>query len=198
MKLGAHRNPKPAAALALVALAALITVALLAGGPSAQAQQPPATPASQADLDFPPPEPKRAPLGNLDSMLSRLVERVEQGVSTANAAAASAPISRGESVAVTFYTQGDASSLAEFLSANGGDPRNVGEGYVEAYAPVGLLVRASERAGVVRVSAIVPPMPAGDARLAPDSDSLETQNAPRGRGSVVSQGRCAAWGGCLA
>ena len=192
MKLGAHRNIKPAAALALVALAGLMAIGLVAGGPSAQAQQPLATPApaSQTDLDFPPPEPKRPPLGNLDSMLSRLVERVEQGVSTANAAAADAPISRGESVAVTFYTQGDAAALAEFLSANGGDPRNVGEGYVEAYAPVGLLVRASERAGVVRVDAIVPPQVAGDMRLAPgsDSDSLETQNAPRGRGSVVSQG----------
>ena len=188
MKLGAHRNIKPAAALALVALAALMAIALLSGGPSAQAQQPPATPASQTDLDFPPPEPKRAPLGNLDSMLSQLVERVEQGVSTADAAAASAPISRGESVAVTFYTRGDATALAEFLSANGGDPRNVGDGYVEAYAPVGLLVRASERAGVTRVQAIVPPQPAGDVPISPDSASVETQNAPRGRGSVVSQG----------
>ena len=177
MKLSAHRNIKPAAALALVALAALIAVALLAGA-SAQAQQPAATPtpASQTDLDFPPPEPKRAPLGNLDSMLSRLVERVEQGVSTANAAAADAPISRGESVAVTFYTRGDATALAEFLSANGGDPRNVGEGYVEAYVPVSLLVRASEQPGVTRVNAIVPPQAADAAHLTPDS--LETQNAP--------------------
>ena len=189
MKLSAHRNIKPVAALALVALAFLIALALLADIPSAQAQQPAATPApaSQTDLDFPPPEPKTPTLGNLDSMLSRLVERVEQGVSTANAVAA-APISRGESVAVTFYTQGDAAALAEFLSANGGDPRNVGEGYVEAYVPVRLLVRASEQAGVTRVQAIVPPQSAGAMRLAPDSGGMETQNAPRGRGSVVSQG----------
>ena len=185
MKLSAHRNIKPAAALALVALAALMAIALLAGGPSAQAQQPPATPtpASQTDLDFPPPETKAPPLGNLDSMLSRLVERVEQGVSTADAAAADAPISRGESVAVTFYTQGDAAALAEFLSANGGDPRNVGDGYMEAYVPVRLLARASERAGVVRVDAIVPPMPAGDASI-----STEGINAPAGKGNVTSQG----------
>lgn len=188
MKLSAPRNPKPIAALALIALASLITFALLAG-PSAQAQQPPLdtpTPAPETDLDFPPPDAKKPPLGNLDSMLSRLVERVEQGISTANAAAASAPISRGESIAVTFYTQGDATSLADFLRANGGDPRNVGEGYVEAYVPITLLVRASEQPGVIRVNAIVPPQPAGAATLTPDS--LETQSAPAGRGSVVSQG----------
>ena len=183
MKLSAHRNPKSIAIFALIALASLITFALLAGIPSAQAQQPPDT-----DLNFPLPDSKNPPLGNLDSMLSRLVERVEQGISTANDAAASAPISRGESVAVTFYTQGDASSLADFLRSNGGDPRNIGEGYVEAYVPVALLVNASEQPGVIRVDAIVPPQPEGDMPLSPNSDSLETQNAPAGKGSVVSQG----------
>ena len=189
MKLSAFRNPKPIAALALIALAFLIALALSPASPSAQAQQPPLdtpTPAPETDLDFPPPDAKKPPLGNLDSMLSRLVERVEQGISTANAAAATAPISRGESIAVTFYTQGDATTLADFLRANGGDPRNVGEGYVEAYVPVTLLVRASEQPGVIRVNAIVPPQPAGAATLTPDS--LETQSAPAGRGSVVSQG----------
>ena len=196
MKISAFRNPKPIAVLAIIALASLTTFALLAG-PSAQAQQPPLdtpTPAPETDLDFPPPDAKTPPLGNLDSMLSRLVERVEQGISTANAAAASAPISRGESIAVTFYTQADAVTLADFLSANGGDPRNVGEGYVEAYVPVTLLVSASEQPGVTRVNAIVPPQPAGDMPLSPanaaplTSDSFDTQNAPAGRGSVVSQG----------
>lgn len=160
MKFSAFRNPKPIAVLALVALAALIALALSPTSPSTQAQQPPLdTPTSipETDLDFPPPDAKKPPLGNLDSMLSRLVERVEQGISTANAAAASAPISRGESVAVTFYTQGDAATLADFLRANGGAPRNVGDGYVEAYVPVNLLVRASEQPGVTRVQAIVPP-----------------------------------------
>ena len=119
-------------------------------------------------------------------MLSQLVERVEQGISTANDAAADAPISDGESIAVTFYTQADASSLADFLSANGGDPRNVGEGYVEAYVPVSLLVSASEQPGVTRVDAIVPPQPADATSLS--HDSLDTQNAPASRGSIVSQG----------
>ena len=188
MKLSAFRNPKPIAALALIALAALITFALLAGS-IAQAQQPPLdtpTPAPETDLDFPPPDAKKPPLGNMDSMLSRLVERVEQGISTANAAAASAPISRGESIAVTFYTRADATSLADFLRANGGDPRNVGEGYVEAYVPVSLLGTASEQPGVTRVNAIVPPQPADATHLS--LDSVDTKNAPDGKGSVVSQG----------
>ena len=189
MKLSAFRNPKPIAAIALIALASLVALALFPTSPIAQAQQPSPdtpTPAPETDLDFPPPDAKKPPLGNLDSMLSRLVERVEQGISTANAAAASAPISRGESIAVTFYTQGDAATLADFLRANGGDPRNIGEGYVEAYAPISLLVRASEQPGVTSVNAIVPPQPAGDMPLSPDS--LDTQNAAAGRGSVVSQG----------
>ena len=125
-------------------------------------------------------------MGNLDSMLSQLVERVEQGISTANDAAASAPVSDGESVAVTFYTQGDATSLADFLRANGGDPRNVGDGYIEAYVPISLLVSASEQPSVIRVDAIVPPQPADAAPLLPDS--LDTQNAPASRGNVTSQG----------
>ena len=178
--------PKPIAALALIALASFIAIALLADAPSASAQAQPSdtpVPAPQADPVIPLPDTKKPPLGNLDSMLSQLVESVEQGVSTANDAAASAPVSDGESVAVTFYTQGDASSLADFLRANGGDPRNVGEGYVEAYVPISLLVSASEQPGVTRVDAIAPHQPADYA-----SDGIDTQNAPAGRGSVVSQG----------
>ena len=182
-------SPKPVAALALIALASFVALTLFADAPGASAQAQPlatSTPASQADPVIPVPDSKPPRMGNLDSMLSQLVSRVEQGVSTANDAAADAPVSDGESVAVTFYTQGDATSLADFLSANGGDPRNVGEGYVEAYVPVSLLVSASEQPGVVRVDAIVPPQSADSDSLS--LDSLETQNAPDGRGSVRSQG----------
>ena len=58
--------------------------------------------------------------------------------------------------------------MLEFLRANGGDPRNVGDDYVEAYMPVTLLAEASEQPNVARVQAIIPPQPA--------------------RGSVTSQG----------
>ena len=182
-------NPKPVAALALIALASFIAITLLADAPGASAQAQPlatSTPAAQAEPVIPVPDSKPPRMGNLDSMLAQIVSRVEQGVSTANDAAASAPVSDGESVAVTFYTQGDASDIADFLSANGGDPRNVGEGYVEAYVPVSLLVSASERPRVIRVDAIVPPQSSDSASLS--LDSLETQNAPDGRGSVRSQG----------
>ena len=190
------------AALTLFALAAAVALAALmqGGGDSVRAQQRPLftptptatltpTPAleTRAGRDFTPAFPlnerKKPARGNLDSMLSQLVERVERGISTANSAAADAPISRGESVAVIFHTQGDEAALADFLRANGGDPRNVGAGYVEAYVPISLLVRASERAGVVRVDAIVPPRPADDAPL-----KIEGKRAPAGRGNVTSQG----------
>ena len=46
-----------------------------------------------------------------------------------------------------------------FLEDNGGDPRNVGEDYIEAYVPVTLLGPVSERPGVLRVREIVPPQP---------------------------------------
>ena len=184
------------AAVMLLALAAAIAIAafIQSGGGSVQAQSQPLdtpTPAPEIDPEFPSdflmPDfsqlgSKKPPLGNLDSMLSQIVERVEQGIATADSAAADAPISRGESVAVTFYTQGDAASLADFLRANGGDPRNVGEGYVEAYVPVSLLVRASEQPGVVSVDAIVPPQPSDNAPL-----SLDSKDAPS-RGNVTSQG----------
>ena len=118
---------------------------------------------------FPPAPPKRTPpLGNLDSMLSQLAARVQGGYSTAHDAASQAPIHNADSVAVTFYLSGDTAPLLEFLRANGGDPRNVGDDYVEAYVPVTLLAEASEQPNVARVQAIIPPQPA--------------------RGSVTSQG----------
>ena len=174
------------AALTLFALAALIAAAafIQSGGGSVQAQQQSLdtpTPAPATDPDFPAPDRKPL-LGNLDSMLSQLVESVEQGISTANSAAAGAPISQGESIAVTFYTQGDATLLADFLRANGGDPRNVGADYVEAYVPISLLVHASEQPGVISVDAVVPPQPADDAPL-----SLDSKDAPS-KGNVTSEG----------
>ena len=76
-------------------------------------------------------------------------------------AAGHAPMSQGASVAVTFRID-DASkieALTRFLKENEGDPRNVGEDYVEAYVPVALLVEASQQPGVRRVQAIIPPQP---------------------------------------
>ena len=72
-----------------------------------------------------------------------------------------APMSRGASVAVTLRINDSAKvqAVVRFLKDNGGDPRNVGEDYIEAYVPVSLLVEASEQPGVARVRAIIPPQP---------------------------------------
>ena len=63
-------------------------------------------------------------------------------------------------MAVTIYLTSNVSDVVQFLEDNGGDPRNVGEDYIEAYVPVYLLGAVSERPGVMRVREIVPPHPA--------------------------------------
>ena len=60
-------------------------------------------------------------------------------------------------MAVTIYLTANVSDVVQFLQDNGGDPRNVGEDYIEAYVPVSLLGAVSERPGVIRVREITPP-----------------------------------------
>ena len=96
---------------------------------------------------------------NLGSRLDLLVASVETGKATAEEAAADTPVHSGESVAVTVYLSGSVDAVVAFLEENGGDPRNAGEDYVEAYVPVTLLGPLSERPGVLRVREIVPPEP---------------------------------------
>ena len=60
-------------------------------------------------------------------------------------------------MAVTIYVPGDVDSVVTFLEDNGGDPRNVGEDYIEAYVPLPLLGTLSEQPGVIRVREIIPP-----------------------------------------
>ena len=98
---------------------------------------------------------------NMDSNLNRIVEQVQTGQFTAQAAAANAPLSSDESVAVTIYvTEGFAAAIVAFLESNGASPRNVGIDYVEAYVPVSLLPDTSEQEGVIRIRSIIPPQPA--------------------------------------
>ena len=94
---------------------------------------------------------------NLGSRLDDLVASVEAGQATAQEAAEEAVVYSGASVAVTIYLSGSVDGVVAFLEENGGDPRNVGEDYVEAYVPVPLLGPVSERPGVIRVREIVPP-----------------------------------------
>ena len=99
----------------------------------------------------------------LDSILSALVgqfERSDHSPNAARRAASHAPMRRGSMVAVTFRLRATASgaALVQWLRDNDAEPRNVGPDYVEAYVPVALLSRASQRLGVVRVQAILPPL----------------------------------------
>ena len=108
-----------------------------------------------------PPIPEKAGLSypNLDSHLDQLVASVEAGQATAKDAASDTPVYSGELVAVTIYLSGHVDEVVSFLEENGGDPRNVGEDYIEAYVPVTLLGPVSEQPGVIRVQEIVPPQP---------------------------------------
>ena len=109
--------------------------------------------------DQAPPIPDKGELNypNLGSHLDQLVASVEEGQATSKEAAGDAPVHSGESVAVTIYLTGNVDAVVSFLEDNGGDPRNVGEDYIEAYVPVALLGPVSEQPGVVRVREIVPP-----------------------------------------
>ena len=97
---------------------------------------------SRGDGQAPPiPDKGELKYPNLGSRLDELVTGVEAGEMTAEEAAGSAAMHSGASVAVTFYLSGGVDGLVAFLEENGGDPRNVGEDYIEAYVPVTLLGR---------------------------------------------------------
>lgn len=172
---------RAAGILALAVAAAALFAALASAGPSgAQAQQQPdgtPTPAPTPDTGG---DLSAAQQGSLDSMLSQMAANVERGYASSDSAAGDSAGRDGDSVAVTFYTQGDNAPLLDFLRENGGDPRNAEDGFVEAYVPISALVAASQQAGVVSVQAIIPPQP-----------------AQAGQGAVVSQGvaahNAAAW-----
>ena len=145
--------------LALAILIALaITLAAVLPGVSAdggeEKDQVPSLPDKTA-LNYP----------NLGSHLDDLVARVEAGQATSKDAAGETSVHSGESVAVTIYLTGNVDAVVTFLEDNGGDPRNVGEDYIEAYVPLSLLGPVSEQPGVVRVREIVPPQPAQDVQM---------------------------------
>ncbi len=111
---------------------------------------------------FPPRGEKTPPkYANMDSILNRVADDYEQNersVAAERAAAGKAPISQQASVAVTVYTDAaQTQTLTQWLTDAGGDPRNIGEDYIEAYVPVSLLGEASEQPGVLSMRAIIPP-----------------------------------------
>ena len=136
--------------LAAVILSALVVV-LVVTPPGASADgddNPPALP-PKGQLTYP----------NLGSHLSDLAEAYEQGSASQRESAERAAISQGGSVAVTIHLTANVTDVVQFLEDNGGDPRNVGEDYIEAYVPVSLLGQLSVQPGVIRVREIIPPQP---------------------------------------
>ncbi len=137
----------------LLWLAAILTllISLAVAIPTASADGP-------GDFDIPPKPQLQYP--NLGYSLNQQIDAVEnQGVAAALAAAES-PVHSGGSVAVTIHLSGSVDDVVDFLEGNGGDPRNVGEDYIEAYVPLTLLGPLSQQPGVTIVREIVPPEPA--------------------------------------
>ena len=154
-----------------LAASVLLLIGLLAGSRNAsvhaqQGDAPTATPAAEPDPVF---DVQVVPSGGkisppryrkLDSNLNHIVEQTQTGRLTAQAAAASAPMHYGQSVAVTLdIIEGYADAIASYLEANGASPRNIGADYIEAYIPVSLLAEASDQEGVLSIRSIVPPHP---------------------------------------
>ena len=125
----------------------IIPLALIANEVSGDGDDDPYSIPEKSELKYP----------NLGSTLDRLVARVETRESSAEEAAKEAPVHQGSAVAVTIQLSGHVDEVVAFLEDNGGDPRNVGEDYIEAYVPVSLLGAVSERPGVIRVREIIPP-----------------------------------------
>ena len=155
--------------LATAILAALmVTLAVALPGVSADGGEDKAAPiprggGTSGDNQAPPiPDKTGLNYPNLGSHLDELVTRVEEAQATSKDAAGETPVHSGESVAVTIYLTGNVDAVVSFLEDNGGDPRNVGEDYIEAYVPVTLLGPVSEQPGVIRVREIVPPLPTQD------------------------------------
>ena len=148
--------------LAMATLAALaVTLAVALPGVSADGGVEKNRIAAEGQEQEAPPIPEKAALSypNLGSHLDQLVVSVEAGQATVQEAASNSPVHSGESVAVTIYLSGNVDEVVSFLEDNGGDPRNVGEDYIEAYVPVALLGQVSEQPGVTQVREIVPPQP---------------------------------------
>ena len=138
----------------VVTITALITLTLnLANDVPAHAD---------GDDDQAPPIPEKRDLRypNLGSHLDQLVAQVEGGEATARRRRRRNVHTPGGIGGGDHLPVGpNVDEVVKFLEDNGGDPRNVGEDYIEAYVPVSLLGPVSERTGVLRVREIVPPEP---------------------------------------
>ena len=114
------------------------------------------SPTDDEEASAGPPEKIELKRPTLGSRLDQLAERVESGAATAEEAAQEALIHRDGSVAVTIYLSGNVDSVVDFMEANGGEPLNVGDDYIETWTPVTLLGQIADLPGVIRTREIVP------------------------------------------
>ena len=140
------------------ALTALVVALLLT-------EPPPGASANDGDDAPNIPERRELTYPNLGSHLDAVVALLRIGRQSQRQAAEKTAIHDGPSVAVTINLNGNVAAVVEFLNDNGGDPRNVGSDYIEAYVPVSLLGSLSEQDGVIRVREIIPPQPLGPSRF---------------------------------
>ena len=139
----------------VVCLITLLLVEISGSGSTAFADpgDPELPPGQPSD---PPPDKPKHP--RLDSSLNKMVEQI--GSLRTQDIASSAPVSIGDLVAVTVRLSHNSSSTVDFLKSVGAIVANIGADYIEAYIPVTVLVPLSERDGVLRIQAILPPTPA--------------------------------------
>ena len=128
--------------------------------------------ADDGDVEIAVPERPEQQYPNLGSSLNQLIASVEAGQATGKAAD-NAPVHSAEEVAVTIYLSGVTDGVVASLEEHGVSPRNVGDGYIEAYLPVALLGPVSELPGVIRVREIAPARP------------VRTNQRVRGQGPLV-------------
>ena len=151
------RSPFGFLATAIIA-AVLVVLTVALPGVSADGDEGKNEEAAQGqEQALPIPDKTELRYPNLGSHLDGLVVQIEEGETTSQDAVSDTPVHSGESVAVTIYLSGSVDEVVSFLEDNGGDPRNVGEDYIEAYVPVTLLGQLSEQSGVIRVREIIPP-----------------------------------------
>lgn len=114
----------------------------------------------QEETDLPPVEKDPPEYPNLDSNLNRLAQVAAAALRPANTDGQGSG-QDAEPVLVTLYIDQDyVADVREYLEENGVFIRNVGDDYIEAHVPPGLLGAAAERPGVLRVDTVIPPRPA--------------------------------------
>jgi subtilisin family serine protease len=111
---------------------------------------------TEEEIDLPPIVKTPPKYPNLDSNLNRLAEEATSDQQTRSEDGGSG--ATAEPVLVTFYVTADhLDNVLQYLEDNDIFVRNVGEDYIEAHVPPGLLGIASEQPGVLRVDTVIPP-----------------------------------------